>query len=151
MYRNYDIKPVKTEYKGIVFRSKLEAQWAVFFDGIGLKWEYESCMFNTRHGGYCPDFYLPTVCDGIYIEIKPTKETNIERDKLEDVSKQSGKICIFQIGRPLTSNIDLLHSYVLHSYDRRIITASLDGSEMFADGFFEESMFYEPVKIGMRR
>lgn len=32
---------IPTTYKGVTFRSKLEARWAVFFDTLGIEWEYE--------------------------------------------------------------------------------------------------------------
>lgn len=35
------IKSIDTSYKGYKFRSRLEARWDIFFDEIGLKWEYE--------------------------------------------------------------------------------------------------------------
>lgn len=36
-----NIKAIETSYKGYRFRSRLEARWAVFFDELGIKWEYE--------------------------------------------------------------------------------------------------------------
>lgn len=36
-----DIKAIETCYAGCRFRSRLEARWAVFFDALGLEWEYE--------------------------------------------------------------------------------------------------------------
>ena len=36
-----DIKAIETEYDGHRFRSRVEARWAVFFNVIGLKYEYE--------------------------------------------------------------------------------------------------------------
>lgn len=36
-----EFKAVQTEYKGYLFRSRLEARWAVFFDTLGIQWEYE--------------------------------------------------------------------------------------------------------------
>lgn len=30
-----------TRYAGCRFRSRLEARWAVFFDHLGIEWEYE--------------------------------------------------------------------------------------------------------------
>ena len=33
--------PVETLYAGHRFRSRLEARWAVFFDCLGIVWEYE--------------------------------------------------------------------------------------------------------------
>lgn len=34
-----EIKAIETYYKGYMFRSRLEARWAVFFDASGIKWE----------------------------------------------------------------------------------------------------------------
>jgi hypothetical protein len=65
------LKAIETKYKGYRFRSRLEARWAVFFDALGITWEYEFEGFHTGIGGYLPDFYMP---DGnYYIEIKPHK------------------------------------------------------------------------------
>ena len=36
-----DIKTIETEYDGHRFRSRLEARWAVFFNAVGLTYEYE--------------------------------------------------------------------------------------------------------------
>jgi len=49
-----EIEAIPTEYAGVVFRSKLEATWARFFDVIGLEWEYEPVMLD----GWLPDFRL---------------------------------------------------------------------------------------------
>lgn len=35
------IKSIETKYNGFRFRSRLEARWAIFFDMVGLKYEYE--------------------------------------------------------------------------------------------------------------
>jgi hypothetical protein len=64
------IRPVNTNYRGFWFRSRLEARWAVFFDAIGLQWEYEKEGYDLgRNGWYLPDFWLPEI--GNFIEIKP--------------------------------------------------------------------------------
>lgn len=64
------IKAIETRYKGYRFRSRLEARWAVFFDALGIEWEYEKEGFDLGvHGWYLPDFWLPK--HGIWIEIKP--------------------------------------------------------------------------------
>lgn len=55
-----DIKAIQTEYKGYLFRSRLEARWAVFFDELGIEWEYEPEGLVLSNGKYyLPDFYLP--------------------------------------------------------------------------------------------
>jgi hypothetical protein len=46
------IKPIETHYKGYRFRSRLEARWAVFFDELGLRWEYEREGFDLGDGTY---------------------------------------------------------------------------------------------------
>ena len=53
-----DIKPIETKYNGFRFRSRLEARWAVFFDMIGLKYEYEIEGFEMNGVRYLPDFYI---------------------------------------------------------------------------------------------
>lgn len=35
------IQAIETHYKGYRFRSRLEARWAIVFDGLGVDWEYE--------------------------------------------------------------------------------------------------------------
>ena len=52
-----DIKPIETIYDGYKFRSRLEARWAVFFDALGVPYEYESEGFVLPSGRqYLPDF-----------------------------------------------------------------------------------------------
>lgn len=51
------IKPIETFYNGHRFRSRLEARWAVFFDTLGVKYDYEPEGFQLPGGKcYLPDF-----------------------------------------------------------------------------------------------
>lgn len=68
------IAPIETEYNGYKFRSRLEARWAVFFDTVGIKYEYEPDGYYYTEG-YLPDFYLPK--DDMYVEVKPDRENAI--------------------------------------------------------------------------
>lgn len=52
-------KAIETSYKGYRFRSRLEARWAVFFDTLGIKWEYEKQGYSLPSGAYLPDFWQP--------------------------------------------------------------------------------------------
>lgn len=55
-----NIKPIETRYKGYLFRSRLEARWAVFLDSLGIPWEYEKEGYELFDGTrYLPDFWLP--------------------------------------------------------------------------------------------
>ncbi len=74
-----DIAPIETTYNGLTFRSRLEARWAVFFDKLGVRYEYAKQSFHftvfdaerteLRPTGYIPDFWLPDLA--LWVEIKP--------------------------------------------------------------------------------
>lgn len=69
MQNTNKMKPIKTVYNGCRFRSRLEARWAVFFDALGVEWEYEPEGFRMEDGTlYLPDFYLPSI--DTWIEVK---------------------------------------------------------------------------------
>lgn len=67
------IQAIETEYAGRKFRSRLEARWAVFFDCLGIKWDYEAEAFETSMGNYLPDFRIHVPGDGYpyWFEVKP--------------------------------------------------------------------------------
>lgn len=70
------IKAIETKYKGYRFRSRLEARWAVFFDAMGVDWEYEPEGFDLGHGlKYLPDFL---VSGKYYVEVKGGMKNGIE-------------------------------------------------------------------------
>lgn len=92
----HEIRAIETRYKGYRFRSRLEARWAVFFETAGIKWEYEPEGFETPFGRYLPDFYLPEIRNGLWVEVKPSfglKEH--EQEKLIEVVRQTRKEGIF--------------------------------------------------------
>lgn len=76
------VRSIDTEYKGHRFRSRLEARWAVVFDHLNIRWEYESQGFLVRDRllilgdlglpsppwGYLPDFWFPDF--GLWGEVK---------------------------------------------------------------------------------
>ncbi len=69
-------RAIQTSYKGYRFRSRQEARWAVFFDALGLAWEYEAEGFDLDCGRYLPDFWLPGV--RLWVEVKPTNQDKPE-------------------------------------------------------------------------
>lgn len=70
------MKAIETTYAGCRFRSRLEARWAVFFDQLGIRWDYEPQGFEiataTSHRCYLPDFYLPEI--DTWVEVKGSDE-----------------------------------------------------------------------------
>lgn len=107
-----DFKAIQTKYNGYRFRSRLEARWAVFFDVLDLRYEYEPEGFDFGNAGaYLPDFYLPTL--KLYIEIKPSLEK--EGDWIDKragelggrLAEMTGKRVIIIAGTP--GHIEFLH------------------------------------------
>lgn len=70
------MKAIETKYKGYRFRSRLEARWAVFFDTLGVKWEFEREGFELTydHGGHaehCGEYGC--TCDPATLEAFPVR------------------------------------------------------------------------------
>lgn len=78
-----ELKAIETTYKGYNFRSRLEARWAVFFDALGIEWEYEAEGYDLDGVWYLPDFWLPTFNGGMYVEVKPKRE--LEDDEMDKI------------------------------------------------------------------
>lgn len=93
------IKPIQTRYKGYHFRSRLEARWAVFFDALGVQWEYEPEGFELPDGTrYLPDFWLPK--EQLWVEIKGREPTRDEQVKCHQMALGSGNCVALIYGSP---------------------------------------------------
>lgn len=93
------IKPIETRYNGYRFRSRLEARWAVFFDTLGIKYEYEKEGYDLGKAGYyLPDFWLPQV--HMWAEVKPVELTEEEHEKCDALVILSECPCLMLIGMP---------------------------------------------------
>lgn len=88
---------IRTRYSGILFRSRLEARWAVFFDALGAKWEYEKEGYELPSGRYLPDFWLP---DWGWVEIKGQEPTGQEVCLTWDLQRVTGSRVIILVGPP---------------------------------------------------
>ncbi|MBQ1810047.1 MAG: hypothetical protein II016_02800 [Erysipelotrichaceae bacterium] len=85
------IKPIETYYNNNRFRSRLEARWAVFFDTLGIKYEYEPEGFKMSDGTlYLPDFYLPESKQ--FFEVKGIM-TEVDMHKITQFIEDSGQPC----------------------------------------------------------
>ena len=92
MMEEPQLMSIKTEYDGYLFRSRLEARWAVFFNNIGLKYEYEKEGFNLDGLWYLPDFFLPDL--NIWIEVKGKTPTKKDWNKLEKFAEKIDNILL---------------------------------------------------------
>jgi len=66
-----------TTYKNVQFKSKLEAQWAEFFDALNLPWQYEKDKIALPDGTYyVSDFTLHNKYNYAIYEMKPKGVTS---------------------------------------------------------------------------
>jgi hypothetical protein len=92
------IQSITTTYAGTKFRSRAEARWAIFFDAIGLNWQYEFDGFVVRAGAYLPDFWLPEI--KMFFEVKGVEPTDEERAKCVQLAQASEYDMLLAIGNP---------------------------------------------------
>jgi len=87
---------IETYYAGVLFRSRLEARWAVFFDQLRVKWFYEYEGYKLPSGTkYVPDFWLHEL--GLLVEIKP-----LSFRLLDSEAAEAKKLCeMIDHGAPL--------------------------------------------------
>lgn len=76
-----------SEYKGVTFRSKLEKKWAMMFDYLGWKWQYEPFEIDK----YTPDFLVKiNNREEWVVEVKPIINPNEKYQKrLLNITKKT--------------------------------------------------------------
>lgn len=83
------MRAIRTRYKGIEFRSMLEAQWAKFFDAIKMPYSYEQEGYEFNDGTkYLPDFYLPD--SDTFFEVKGIM-SEVDMHKIDTLMAEGGK------------------------------------------------------------
>lgn len=68
------IESKETEYRGVLMRSRLEADFARHLDDLGVAWEYEPAVYGPVGAGYLPDFRVDREDGPHFYEVKPTLE-----------------------------------------------------------------------------
>ena len=87
------IRPIQTEYHGYLFRSRLEARWAVFFDALGVSWSYEHEGYDLGTlGWYLPDFLLTDW--PLWVEIKGQDPTFDELARCEALAQATHAVML---------------------------------------------------------
>lgn len=118
------VKPIETRYSGRHYRSRLEARWAVFFDTLGIRFDYEpeGFKFDCTDGVVCylPDFWLRDY--KCWVEIKPGHLNHTEWRKCSLLASHGWNVFVF------TGQIDPTHPP----------KPRLFSGVRFNDGFVEE-------------
>lgn len=116
------LRAIQTEYHGYLFRSRLEARWAVFFDALGLKWEYEAEGYELPSGRYLPDFKLPDY--RMFVEVKPQPPLRDSREVrvATELSHASGLAVVIASGDPYGAFVG---TWLAKDY-RRVVSGSRD-------------------------
>jgi hypothetical protein len=104
-----NIKPKETRYRGYRFRSRLEARWAVYFEVLGISWEYEPQGYELEDGiSYLPDFFFPELkCFG---EVKPGGFDDEALIKIRMLCKGTDYDCILLDGVPEVKTYDIVEA-----------------------------------------
>lgn len=100
------MKAIETRYAGCRFRSRLEARYAVLLDHLGVRWEYEPQGYELPSGPYLPDFWLPGIRGGMWLEIKA--EGAPEDPRHEELAEMSGSDVAVTNGLPRDAGADWL-------------------------------------------
>lgn len=98
------IAAIETQYAGYRFRSRLEARWAVFFDTLGIRWEYEPQGYVIDGTPYLPDFvlHLPDKRT-VFAEIKHADTDEHEGEHVDlcrTLARESDRNVLLLIGPP---------------------------------------------------
>ncbi len=156
------MKAIETVYNGYRFRSRLEARWAVFFDVLGIQYEYEKEGFEFDDGTkYLPDFWLPQV--NVWAEVKPKPLTDEEIRKCVLLYAATGEPCMALEGLPNFKEYDYIYppgalfdNPTMVRLPHTIGTGYLDEHRFFCQGYPDEndhSYFdnYSSLKWGDQR
>ena len=93
------LKAILTKYSGRLFRSRLEARWAILFDCLDIAWEYELQGFDLDGTAYLPDFVLTG--PEWFFEVKGQEPTPLEQHKAKLLTAAAGKPVLLHVGRPI--------------------------------------------------
>lgn len=97
------IAALQTTYRGITYRSRTEARWAVFFDHMGWRVNYEPEGVTIEGTRYLPDFYLPEF--KTWVEVKGDKPTEGEIRKCRTLARATGNAVWLLSGAPQSYEI----------------------------------------------
>jgi hypothetical protein len=89
---------IQTIYAGDCFKSQLEVRWAIFFESLGLRYEYEKQSFGLLSGWYVPDFWLSQL--KVWVEIKPRSGETADPIRYKELAYSSNHPLLCIMGKP---------------------------------------------------
>lgn len=92
-------------YRFGAYRSEVEIEWALTFKLLNIEFEYEPKAFHLPHINYLPDFYLPYVNKGCWVECKSQKGNEAEMLKAKELSEATKQLVVIVHGYPSTGRI----------------------------------------------
>lgn len=130
-------KSLPTMYKNCHFRSRLEARWAVYFDEMGIDWQYEREGYDLNGIYYLPDFWLPQV--KMWAEVKPFLFSDEEMVKIEMLIRHTGFPVLMLIDAPDYQSYDAIGP----SYDPEFSGSDLEDCDYILDNsYLHENRFF---------
>ncbi len=96
-----NLKAIETVYKGYAFRSRLEARYAVFLDGLGVPYDYEPEGFALAGINYLPDFRLTKA--RCWLEVKGQMPNEDEIEKAKRLANATGWPVFIVWGDPVST------------------------------------------------
>jgi hypothetical protein len=144
------LKPIETRYRGYRFRSRLEARWAVFFDDLGIPFEYELEGYSLPSGAaYLPDFVLPNL--RVYVEVKPTEKLAIsELKKIVEFALAGDHQLLLIVGSPTQETMYIIDRRTCGSVEEieGVFENPLPDDEV-VEIFFDNLRDWGTVQIGV--
>lgn len=98
----YTYKSIETKYNGIIFRSRSEARWAVFFNTLGIRWEHEKEGYQLGDICYLPDFWLPEL--DCWFEVKGADPDDLDCKKSSRLALHTEKVAYIAFGEMALPN-----------------------------------------------
>ncbi len=113
-------KAQDTLYGGVLYRSKLEASWAEFFDKNNIRHKYEPEKVDLGIDKYTPDFWLPDY--GLWVEIKPYRQPK-PHSKCYRLAIESRHHVLLIQGKPEKNVVDLFDPSARLNFEHRIVVS----------------------------
>ena len=122
------MKAIPTEYNGTIFRSRLEARWAMLFDRHDILYVYEPNGYEINGCSYIPDFFLPVL--NTFIEVKG------------DVENRRSKEKVFNMINAVSAIDESVNFYIADSGGRLFCPGA------YFDGLTDEDYEYSVITLG---